>query len=144
MIRRRSIPATLAATFVLSALAAPAFAENSFESSISGWLPGVETRDWDDANKDDVSTRFAAKQCDYDTAGQDVKNITMELNRNDTYTPDEHYGDKLVACSPYSSLTTVGWGDHGKGNFDMTLKKVDGQTSPWQGRLYVTYVKISY
>ncbi|MBA3783143.1 MAG: hypothetical protein H0X12_15005 [Nocardioides sp.] len=68
----------------------------------------------------------------------------MELNRNDTFTPDEHYGEKTIACTPTSSLTTVNWGDKGKGNFDMTLKKIDGETTSSKGRLNVNYLRIGY
>lgn len=120
----------------------PAFAEGSFTSSISAWLTGIETRAWDDNNNDDVSTRFGAKGCFYES-GIAVGNITMELNRNDTFTPDEHYGNKTVACNN-SSVTTVGWGDKGSGNFDMTLKKINGAVVSTGGKLNVNYVKISY
>lgn len=126
----------------MTVMAAPAFAEGGFTSSMSGWLTGLETRDWDDQNNDNASTRFGARDCSYDT-GRDVDDITMELNRNDTFTPDEHYGNKLVSCNN-STVTTVGWGDKGKGNFDMTLKKIDGEVTSCCGRLNVDYVRVSY
>ncbi len=140
---RRTVPAALALTIGLAGLASPAFAEGSFTSHMSGWLTGLSTRSWDDANSDDNSTTFGAKGCSYET-GDAVASITMELNRNDTWTPDEHYGNKKVTCTPTSATHTVGWGDKGKGNFDMTLKQIDGSTVSKWGHLYVDYVKIAY
>jgi hypothetical protein len=139
---RRTVP-TAVAGLVLAAFAAPAFAEGNFTSSMTNWLPGNETRSWDDKNQDDVATTFGAKQCSYDTQ-QSAANITMELNRNDTWTPDEHYGNKTLVCTSTSAVHTVSWGDKGKGNFDMTLKKVDGETTSYKGRLSAKYVHVTY
>jgi hypothetical protein len=140
---RRSLPTVFACAVAVLAIAAPAFAEGKFESHMNGWLTGHETRDWTDRNEDDTSTSFGAKGCSYE-AEHAVKNITMELNRNDTFTPDEHYGGKLVTCTPKSALHTVAWGDKGKGDFDAALRKVDGSKSPSWGRIDVEYVVVKY
>lgn len=141
--KRKSIPACIAIGTALVGIAAPAFAEGSKSTYMFGWLTGLETSAWDDNNRDNVGTKFAAKDCSYDTR-QPVKNITMELNRNDTWTPDEHYGDKTLVCTPTSALHTVNWGDKGAGNFDMTLKKIDGQVTSTKGKLNADTVKISW
>ncbi len=139
--RKRAI-ASMALTVVVSSVAAPAFAEGGFDSYMSGWLTGIKTRNWNDNNTDAASTSFAARACSYQT-GRDVASIAMELNRNDTYTPDEHYGEKTLSCNN-STLTTVAWGNPGKGNFDMTLKKIDGQVTSYNGKLDVTQTRIKY
>jgi len=143
MMRRTTVPAGLALGFAVTALAAPAFAEGQFESYMANWLPGISTRTWTDANKDNVSTTFSAKQCTFET-GVSTKSITMELNRLDTWTPDEHYGNKDLACTSANSLKTASWGDHGAGKFNFTLKKVNGSDQSYGGHVGAKYVRVTY
>lgn len=139
----RAFPILSSAVTVAVLVSAPAFAEGGFTSYMKDWLTGIETRGWDDSNADNASTTFAAKKCRYET-GRSTKNIAMELNRNDTWTPDEHYGDRKVKCRKGSKFHRVGWGDRGEGNFDMTLKKIDGKVKSDGGKLTVKKVRIRY
>ena len=141
---RRALP--LAAGLVAIAVAAPAFAEGSFESSFSGVHTGFDTRSWNDNNNDNAATSFAARNCSYTgipTYERRPSSFAMELNRNDTWTPDEHYGEKTVPCSGTTQYY-VSWGDKGAGNFDMTVKKIDGVSSGYISTLNVNYLKIAY
>lgn len=140
----RFVGAACASAVIVGMSALPAMAEGSWTSSISGWLPGEETRDWTDKNRDDVSTRLSNKQCSA-TPGSTVKNLGWELNRNDTATPDEHYGIKWLTCNSSTTMGTGSWGDRGKGNFDFTLRGVNKSKddSP-VGHVSAKSVKVSY
>lgn len=50
----------------------------------------------------------------------------------------------LTACKPGTGFHTVDWGNKGNGNFDMTLKQIDGAVKSTKGKLYVTEVKVAY
>lgn len=141
---RRVLP--MAAGLAAVALAAPAFAEGSFESYFSAVHTGFDTRSWNDNHNDSNSTTFAGKNCSYTgipTYERRPSSFAMELNRNDTWTPDEHYGEKTVPCSGTTQYS-VSWGEKGAGNFDMTLKKISGASSGYPSTLNVAYVKIAY
>jgi hypothetical protein len=100
------VGSSLAAAVMVVVAASPALAEGDIKSSISGWLPGKETRDWNDGHTDSDKTTLQNNRCSSDT-GNNVSSLTWELNRNDTATPDEHYGNKKLTCTATSAATTA-------------------------------------
>lgn len=144
MLTRRMLP--LAASLVIAAVAAPAFAEGSWSSSISGANTGFKTRTWTDANSDDKSTTFGGSDCTYDTMPwyeDRPDNFTTKLIRYDTWSPNENYGNKTITCKG-TKFYSVSWGDKGKGKFGLTLTKIDGSEMMGKGRLNVKSVKATY
>ncbi len=83
---------------------APAFAEGGFGSSISGWLPGKDSRSWKDNNSDSVSTSVKFAGCSVDNgrftyAGLQLKKARPGLpdtvvNRDDNHCDTSSFGDK--------------------------------------------------
>lgn len=139
----RMVGSTVAAAVLVVLAASPALAEGEIHSSISGWLPGKETSDWNDKHTDADKTTLQNNRCSSDT-GNNVTSLTWELNRNDTVTPDEHYGNKKLTCTATSAATTASWGERGKGNFDATLKQVNGYSPSPVGAAYSKNVNIRY
>ncbi|MFD5990639.1 hypothetical protein ACFWGE_03005 [Streptomyces bacillaris] len=85
---------------------APAFAEGGFNSTISGWLPGKDSRTWIDNNNDSVSTSVKFSGCSVDNgrftyAGLQLKKVRPGLpdtvvNRDNNYCDTSSFGDKAA------------------------------------------------
>ncbi|MFF4097496.1 hypothetical protein ACFYYY_27665 [Streptomyces sp. NPDC001834] len=85
---------------------APAFAEGGYTSSISGWLPGKDSRQWTDNNSDSVSTTVKFSGCSVDNgrftyAGLQLKKARAGLpdpvvNRDDNHCDTSSFGDKAA------------------------------------------------
>ncbi|WP_073882696.1 hypothetical protein [Streptomyces sp. CB00316] len=83
---------------------APAFAEGGFESTISGWLPGKDSRTWTDNNNDSVSISVKFSGCYVDNgrftyAGLQLEKVRPGLpdtvvNRDINYCDSSSFGDK--------------------------------------------------
>ncbi|NEA18141.1 hypothetical protein [Streptomyces halstedii] len=103
--RTSRIAAVAASTAVIGVLGvAPAFAQGGYTSSISGWLPGKESKHWEDGNTDSVSTSVKFAGCSVDNgkftyAGLQLKKARAGLpdtvvNRDDNYCDTSSFGDK--------------------------------------------------
>ncbi|MFE3379383.1 hypothetical protein [Streptomyces anulatus] len=85
---------------------APAFAEGGYDSSITGWLPGKDSSDWKDNNRDSVSTSVKFAGCSVDNgrftyAGLQLKKARAGLpdpvvNRDNNYCDTSSFGDKAA------------------------------------------------
>ncbi|MFB7239805.1 MULTISPECIES: hypothetical protein [unclassified Streptomyces] len=80
----------------------PAFAEGSWSSSLSGVLPGFESRRWNDANTDATSTSVAFSGCSVPDRTFRAANIVVW---KDVFGPDESKGSRANYCN------TTSWGD---------------------------------
>ena len=125
----RCLVLVLALTFMTVPMASAANAEGQWTSSFSGWLPGMKTRVWEN-KANNASNRLEMKKCTFTTerAGGSLtaNSVHMELQRRDTWTPDENYGQKKMNCNKSNTLVKQDWGKRGKGRFSYVLRKVNG------------------
>lgn len=120
---------TKTATIVVGGLAlslsmiAPAYAEGSWSSSVSGALTGFSSRDWTDNNNDSASTRTVWSGCSLESGT--YRDTTLDLARNRTWPlPDATYGQRTSACG------TFDWGRMtDTGSYHWTIKKINGSES---------------
>ncbi|MEV7394487.1 hypothetical protein [Streptomyces sp. NPDC091215] len=90
--------AALAAAFTL---APPASAEGSWNSSITNWLGGNESRRWTDNHQDSASTTVSFSGCSFGGPSS----ATLELDRVRDFLPDVSHGQRSNSCN------TVSWGE---------------------------------
>ncbi|MFZ3492259.1 hypothetical protein ACODT5_03280 [Streptomyces sp. 5.8] len=81
----------------------PAHAEGSWNSHITGWEVGHESRRWDDRNSDGVSTLVGFSDC-VTTSSLGFKSASLTLYK-DVFGPDESQGARSNTCN------YVSWGD---------------------------------
>ncbi|MEU8071829.1 MULTISPECIES: hypothetical protein [unclassified Micromonospora] len=112
---------TVAAVGVSSA----AYAEASWESSISGAGSGFESRTWYDNNKDSTNGYIWFRQCSY--------NPTVAVYREATG-PDTEVKRGTISCVGGDGY--LYFGDVAKGNYHFTIKS--------SGTLNVSRVVVSY
>ncbi len=105
--RASRMAAVVAGTVAVGVLGiAPAFAEGGFNSTISGWLPGKDSRTWIDNNNDSVSTSVKFSGCSvgngrFTYAGLQLKKVRPGLpdtvvNRDNNYCDTSSFGDKAA------------------------------------------------
>jgi hypothetical protein len=140
--RIRRIAATT--TGVLLAIAAPAFAEGSWSSSVSGALIGFDTRQWTDNSSDNLDTIEKTRGCTFKyRAGDQSVSHTWEYLRNDTWTPDERYGERQFPCKTDGVTYARSWADKGKGEFYFELTRLNGNTS-FSDALNLNFIQAQY
>ena len=140
----------LLAVLIMSILTVPiasvAHAEGSWASSFSGWLTGSKTRTWEN-KKNNANNILDMKQCQFTTesvgGGLKAKSVHMELQRQDTWTPDENYGQKKLNCTAANKIVSGNWGKRGKGKFNYVLRKVNG-TVYSQDHLHCKFIRAKY
>ncbi|MEU9854972.1 hypothetical protein [Streptomyces sp. NPDC047974] len=114
---RRLIRGLLVSAAVIGlAGATPAFAEGSWSSSMSGVLPGFESRRWSDNNTDATSTSVAFAGCWVHE--RTFRGATLIVWK-DVFGPDESKGARTNSCN------TTSWGDLAAGSYYF---EVDGFT----------------
>lgn len=92
----------------------PAFAEGSWNSSLSDVRSGFTSREWTDNNNDGVVTKTTLTGCSRSDAANFVLNV--DLRRKRTLQPDVSYGQKNVsACKGGTGTGT--WGDQTAGTY---------------------------
>jgi hypothetical protein len=121
--QKRIAALTLSAISTI-ALASPAMAQGSWTSYWSGVLTGANTRTWSDSNNDAVGTKTSFRYC---KSASGVKNITVQLTYDNTFTPDQNMGNVTYSCAS-STFQTYNYGDLKKGNYHATLNLVNGST----------------
>ena len=111
------------------ALATPAFAassDGSWNSSFSEWLTGKESRQWTDNAKYQGNTTIKLSGCTYNSPS--LSNLSLQLHRADTWTPDENYEVRKYNCTSGSKNVTNTWGNKGAGKFYFHLYAIQGRT----------------
>jgi hypothetical protein len=136
--RRRFIVKLLLVGAASLAFAVTAFSEGGFQSSISGWFTGAESRIWHDGNLDDRPTHVRFVKCT--RAGGFGVNATINLRRVISLWPDDNKGDRTSYCA---TEDTVGWGrTTPAGDYRFKLQKINGSDSGYQ--LWVDFVGVAY
>ncbi|MFF4950891.1 hypothetical protein [Streptomyces chattanoogensis] len=118
--------------------ATPAFAEGGFNSSISYWATGAESRRWHDAAKDSASTTVRLSGCTTPTNPGKSASATVAVYKDISFQPDRSYGSKSV-CG-----RTGYWGNPGSGTFYFSLSTINGTSGPGTFHLDAKGVKVGY
>lgn len=127
---------TLTATLGTAAVAS---AEGSFNSTISGWLTGISSREWQDNNKDAVSTAVTLGGCSF-MGSSGFSTATLQVSKRNGLLPDANKGQKDLACSKSASGS---WGRPEAGKYRFTLVKLNGNNGS-DFKFQATSVKVAY
>lgn len=127
------------AVSLLLAGAGVALAEGGFNSSISGWLPGISSRDWADKNTDAVSTTVKLGGCRYDVL-PGFSYATIQVSKRNGILPDQNMGRKSLYCS---SSATGNWGRLGAATYRFTLTGINGSDRA-DDKFYASTVAVAY
>ncbi|MGI5186380.1 hypothetical protein ACQEVZ_60115 [Dactylosporangium sp. CA-152071] len=104
--------AALTALLILTPV--PAFAEGSWNSSLSGVRSGFTSRTWHDANNDGTITKTTLSGCSRDDGANFF--LEVDLRRKRSFAPDVSYGRRNVSsCS--GGTGTGSWGDQTSGDY---------------------------
>lgn len=133
---KRSMSVAAAVLLTGTVFAAPAHAEGSWSSYIKSWLPGHDSRHWQDSRKDNNPTKIGFSGCSLDQGGK-FSSITVSLYDDKGLLPDVNKGRKTMGCA------TRSWGKMTrKDKYHFTLDKVNGGThNIW---FSAKHVKVSY
>jgi hypothetical protein len=93
-------------------VAGPAMAEGSFNSYLSGWYAGHESRQWINLNLDATDDRATFSSCN--------KNDFLITIYKEDFGPDTNVGSETLQCT--SSADAVRAGDVPKDEYHFTLK----------------------
>lgn len=117
------IAAVVTASFPLAA-----FAEGSFNSSLSHVGYNFNTRTWTDKASDSTVTHDAVGGCQFFQGVNDIPNPRVNLKQKRTG-PDTDYGNrKLSGCQQGFPNITVSWLNPGAGDFYDVIYLDDGDT----------------
>lgn len=108
---RASATATAIAALAFG-VAAPALAEGHFDSYLSGWYEGRESRQWIDNNLDNTNGRATFSGCN--------KNDFRITIYKEDFGPDTNVGSETMQCK--TSADAVYAGDVPKDEYHFTLK----------------------
>lgn len=112
--KRSKVATIIGASLLLWGLAAaPAFAEGSWNSSLSNAGPGFSSRWWSDNNYDANSTRVLFGSCQGGTnANYLVNRVNLNLWRDNGVFPDHNHGVTTSTCNgtwaSWGRMTSVG------------------------------------
>lgn len=139
-IRRKMLAVAGGTAMVVVGLMSPALAEGSFQSYMSNWGVGKESRTWQDNNTDSTNGYAQFRKC-REVPAYDFK---IGVYKEDSG-PDTQMALKWVDCVNQSAAPPGGWpriyfGDVPKDQYHFTLKDVHtvGQ------RIDVDLVNVSY
>lgn len=98
---RQKLAATVVATLALSTAAvAPALAEGSWSSNVSGGLAGgFSSRWWTDNQSDSEATRASFSSCYVSELGVNASSIRTTLYRDEGIFPDVNHGTVSNPCN---------------------------------------------
>lgn len=108
----RVASAGVAAVAITVGVAGPALAEGHFDSYLSGWYEGRESRQWIDLNEDSTNGRATFSDCN--------KNDFRITIFKEDFGPDTNVGSETMQCT--SSADAVYAGDVPKDEYHFTLK----------------------
>ncbi len=107
-----------AGTAVAVGVAAPAFAEASRNSSMTGWTSGNASNSWYDGNTDSVNTHVTFYDCTREFKATIRKTIPG---------PDPAYGSEWIDCKAYADAVYAG--DVPAGNYHFDVTEFSGTTT---------------
>lgn len=120
-------------------IVAPAVAEDTFSSYMSGWGPEHSSRTWSDRNTDNTNGYAQFSSCD-------ESNFPITIYHED-FGPDTAVGSERIQCNPafapYQSLDRVYEGDVKAGKYHFTLKGWASDSTNG-GEVDVKNVKVVY
>lgn len=145
--RKRAVIVMASTAALAVALAAPALAEGSFSSSITGAYAPFNSRTWTDNNNDATSTHVTFQNCnDQYTSASYNDHAKIQLTRETPwYQPDENKGQDTLYCKNTSD--TAYFGRVSSGNYHFTIVNINGQPSgstPVYARIDVGWVGVGY
>ena len=111
---RFSLPVVALATMAMPS----ALAEGGWDSHISGALPGFTSRNWHDGWNRGTATKITFTGCNFRPHDTVLRNVTVQLTRDDHWTPDENMGRKKLACA---SSDTGNWGVMKSADYHFTV-----------------------
>jgi hypothetical protein len=117
----------------------PAFAEGGWNGFIGGWLPGRESRHWEDRNTDAQHTRVIFSGC----SARDTANVNrfryagIQLKKERPMLPDPVVGRDNNYCD------TSNFGDRSAGWYYFSYANLNGADSTYY-RLKVSSVKVRF
>ncbi|MEU1891832.1 hypothetical protein [Streptomyces pristinaespiralis] len=100
----------------------PAFAEGGWSSSIGGWLPGKESRHWQDENRDSVATTVRFSGCSArDGSGTNrFRYAGLQLKKERSGLPDP------VVARDNNYCDTSNFGDRAAGSYYFNYSNLNG------------------
>ncbi|WP_034087955.1 hypothetical protein [Streptacidiphilus albus] len=104
-------------SFTAALIAAPAYANGGFNSYISGWGTGHNSRTWTEGN-DTVATSVALSGCS--ASGAKFANVTLQLSQVHSLTPDTDEGHKVNYCR------TSSWGRQSAADYRFAVVDING------------------
>lgn len=110
--------ALLAGAAVAAGVAAPAFAEATRTSSMTGWTSGDASNSWYDGNIDAVDTHVAFYDCTREFEATIRKTIPGF---------DPAYGSEWIDCKAYADAVYAG--DVPAGNYHFDVTEFSGSTT---------------
>lgn len=148
---REKVGALVACTTLLAlGAAAPAIAEGSWSSSISGGSAvsggGFSSRWWTDNHRDSAATSLAMSTCRVTTTGIVFHSVQQILFRDNGIFPDHNHGTGVNACNG----SAVSWGvQAAAGSYRWALGEMrvyTGSSTPWTSgyRVNVSSVTTRY
>ncbi len=108
---KNRIMVVFAGAAVVAGVAAPAFAEGSRTSHMTGWSSGDASNSWYDGNLDSVSTHVMFNDCTREFQATIRKTVTG---------PDPSYGTEWIDCKAYADAVYAGDVPAGNYHFDVT------------------------
>ena len=139
-ISKKSLAFAGVGAVVLSLLAtAPALAEGSWSSSLSGARTGFQSRSWQDSHLDRNSTIVALSGCSYPGQSGLVNSIAVTLYAEWGLLPDQSVGNRTAR--PCGSLN---WGEQTRSDsYHWTINALNNSTSS-AGNINVSSLTTSY
>ncbi|MFR0577614.1 hypothetical protein ACLUWG_04060 [Bifidobacterium apri] len=130
MKRMRNMAISILCSCLILAGAAPAFAEGSFNTSMTGVRPGFNSRVWNKRVNDHTSTTVHLAQC-----SNPYGFTTLELRRVISMLPDQSKGKITLRCNN----GTANWGAQSTGDYKFRVTSTPDNASMSVGSVTVTY-----
>jgi hypothetical protein len=117
--------ASVIATGAVAAIAlgaGVAHAEGSWTSSISAWLPGKESRHWQDNNSDSVATTISFSGCSVSNGSFSYAGLQLKKERDALPDP--------VVARDENHCNTSNFGDRSAGGYYFNYSNLNGSDQP--------------
>ncbi|MEE1753011.1 hypothetical protein [Streptomyces sp. SP18CS02] len=132
---RRSATIAVTAAVVATLGVGPASAEGGFSASISAWLPGKDSRQWTDNNRDNDPTTVGFAGCSVDTGRFIYAGLQLKLNRASLPDP--------VLARDDNHCNVTSFGDRSAGTYYFHYSNLNGATGV-AAHLTVNTVVVKY
>ena len=137
----RRAATALAGTVVAGSVfaAAPAFAEGSWNSSLSSVAIGKSSRSWQDSHRDNVKTTTTFSGCRMTGNASGFSSATVTLYDERGLLPDQNMGSKTNRCGKSD------WGVMSRSDrYHWTISKLNGASYENILRLSVSSIRQTY